>query len=224
MYRTCVGALFSECLDIHMSYEDRWRQNQWEKIREAGEYYRKLFLLQIGLRVAGFSIKYKYYSYLSCMQKIEKSVTEHQEIKKMSNKKEKSLEALSLYQINQLEWLIDAIWSSWLDEFMDYIRSPWKMLWPNFVAWVARGFGALVGATIVIALIWWTLSTLIDLPLIGKKLAPYIENVQSEFSKYTESTNYRPHFERIETTLNSIDESLQKQEQRNIMFSSGTIR
>ncbi len=158
------------------------------------------------------------------MEILEKSVSERKQIKKMPSKKEKTIEALSLYQIEKIEWLIDAIGSMGLDEFMEYIRSPWKMLWPNFVAGVARGFGALVGATIVIALIGWTLSTLIDLPLIGKKLAPYIENVQSEFSKFTESNNYRPHFDRIESTLNSIDESLQKQERRNTIFSSGTIR
>ncbi len=158
------------------------------------------------------------------MEKIEKSVVEHKEIKKMSNKKEKSLEALSLYQIDRIEWLIDAIGSAGLDEFMEYIRSPWKMLWPNFVAGVARGFGALVWATIVIALVGWMLSTLIDLPLIGKKLEPYVEKVQTEFSKFTESNNYRPHFERIEMTLNSIDESLQKQERRNIILSSGALR
>lgn len=66
----------------------------------------------------------------------------------------------------------------------------------------------------MIAIIGWTLSTLIDLPLIGKKLEPYVEKVQMEFNKYTESTNYKPHFERIEMTLDSIDENLQRQEAR----------
>ena len=40
------------------------------------------------------------------------------------------------------------------------------MLWPNFIAGIARGFGALVGASIVIGLIGWTLAVIIDLPLI----------------------------------------------------------
>jgi Domain of unknown function (DUF5665) len=156
------------------------------------------------------------------MEKLEKSVSEHKVIKKMSTKKEKSIEALSIYQIDRIEWLIDAIGSAGLDEFMDYIRSPWKMLWPNFVAGVARGFGALVGATIVIALVGWTLSTLIDLPLIGKKLEPYVEQVQNEFNKYTESMNYKPHFDRMESTLNSIDETLQRQEVRSRILTGST--
>ena len=93
---------------------------------------------------------------------------------------------------------------------MEYIRSPWKMLWPNFVAGVARGFGALVGATIVIALVGWFLTTLIDLPLIGKKIEPYVEMAQTEFKKYTEATNYRENFERMESTLRSIDKTLKE--------------
>ena len=52
------------------------------------------------------------------------------------------------------------------------------MLWPNFVAGVARGFGALVGATIVIALVGWILATIIDLPLIGKRIEPYVQQIQ----------------------------------------------
>jgi hypothetical protein len=74
----------------------------------------------------------------------------------------------------------------------------------------------------VIALIGWTLSTLIDLPLIGKKLEPYVEKVQIEFNKYTESTNYKPHFERLERSLDSIDETLQRQELRTRMATGTT--
>ena len=141
---------------------------------------------------------------------MEKSVTEQAQIKKMRTKKEKTIESLSESEILKIEWLIDAIESTGLDEFMEYIRSPWKMLWPNFVAGVARGFGALVGVTIVIAIIGWTLSLLIDLPLIGSRIEPYVEQVQTEFNKYTEATNYRPNFERMESTLQSIDTSLKQ--------------
>ena len=52
------------------------------------------------------------------------------------------------------------------------------MLWPNFIAGIARGFGALVGATIVLGLVGWALTMIIDLPLIGQRLEPYINQVQ----------------------------------------------
>ena len=74
----------------------------------------------------------------------------------------------------------------------------------------------MIGATIVIAIIGWFLSTLIDIPLIGKSLEPYVETVQNEFNKFTEATNYRPNFERMESTLNSIDATLAEQNARDI--------
>lgn len=97
---------------------------------------------------------------------------------------------------------------------MEYIRSPWKMLFPNFIAGVVRGFGAVVGASIVIALIGWSLALIIDLPLIGKRLEPYVEKVQHEFTKYTEATNYKANFENIEATLVDIRTELQKENTR----------
>lgn len=72
------------------------------------------------------------------MRKIEASVTEHKEIKKMPTRRKRTIEELSPEQIDRVEGLIDAIGSSGLDEFMEYIHSPWKMLWPNFVAGIAR--------------------------------------------------------------------------------------
>ncbi len=50
---------------------------------------------------------------------------------------------------------------------------------------------------------------LIDLPLIGKKLEPYVQNVQMEFRKYTEATNYKPDFQEIRNTLKDIHSELQ---------------
>ena len=122
----------------------------------------------------------------------------------MPQTRQKKIESLPKEKREQIEGIVDSIGAVWLDEFMEYIRSPWKMLWPNFVAWIARGFGALVWVAIVITLVWWILSTVISLPLIGKWLSPYVEQVQYEFNKYTEATNYKENFERIEGTLKDI--------------------
>lgn len=113
-------------------------------------------------------------------------------------------------QIEQLENIISGISSAWLEEFMEYIRSPWRMIWPNFIAGVARGVGALVGAAVVIALIGWILSKMISLPLIWAKIEPYINEIQTEITKYTESTNYSKNFEKMETVLMEIRDSLRR--------------
>ena len=84
------------------------------------------------------------------------------------------------------------------------------MLWPNFIAGIARGFGALVGATIVIGLIGWSLTIIIDLPLIGQRLEPYVTHIQTEFKKYTEATNYKDNFENMERVLLEIRDNIKK--------------
>lgn len=141
---------------------------------------------------------------------MEKTVQEQEQLKKLPTKKATSIKKLPKKEIDQIEWLIDALEAAGIQEFIEYIKSPWKMLWPNFIAGVARGFGALVWATIVIASVWWILSTLIDLPLIGKKLEPFVEKVQYEFRKYTEATNYKDDFKAMQNTLTDIREELKK--------------
>ncbi len=130
-------------------------------------------------------------------------------LQKTSNQKQIKKE-LTESEKKDLERFIMAIESSGLDEFMEYIRSPWKMLWPNFVAGVARGIGALIGAAVVIAIIGWFLARLINLPLIGKELEPYVNKVQAEITRYTESTNYNDNFENMEKLLEEIHKELQK--------------
>ncbi|MBX9808932.1 hypothetical protein K2X92_00900 [Candidatus Gracilibacteria bacterium] len=141
---------------------------------------------------------------------MEKSIQEQEQIKKMPNKRAAIIKKLPQKDQENIEGIIDAIGAAGLDEFIEYIRSPWKMLWPNFVAGIARGFGALVGATIVIGLIGWTLAVIIDLPLIGRRLEPYVHEVQTEFKKYTESTNYKQNFENMEKLLIEIRNNTKK--------------
>lgn len=118
---------------------------------------------------------------------------------------------LTMKQTKNLDDLVSAISSAGLDEFMEYIRSPWRMLWPNFVAGIARGVGTLVGAAAVIALIGWLLTKMISLPLIGERLEPYITDIQAEITRYTESTNYNGKFEKMNTLLEEIRDELKKQ-------------
>ena len=146
---------------------------------------------------------------------MEKSVNEQQQIKKLPNEKIQTIKKLPKEEVDKIEWLIDAIQAAGVEEFMDYIRSPWKMLWPNFVAGIARGFGALVWAAIVVTLIGWTLSLMIDIPLIGKRLEPYVEKVQIEFKKYTEATNYKEDFGAMQVLLWDIKEELEKTNTKN---------
>ena len=127
---------------------------------------------------------------------MEKSIQDAEMIKKMPNKKAAIIKKMPKDEQDSVEWLIDAIWAVGLEEFIEYIRSPWKMLWPNF--------------TIVIALIWWTLAVIIDLPLIWRRLEPYVHEIQTEFKKYTEATNYNQKFDNMEKVLVEIRNNTKK--------------
>lgn len=39
----------------------------------------------------------------------------------------------------ELDYFIRAIENTGLEEFTDFIRKPWRMAWPNFVAGIFRG-------------------------------------------------------------------------------------
>ncbi len=82
------------------------------------------------MQILVFSIEYAHI----IIMYMEQSITEERQIKRMRTKKEKEVEALPIAKREKIEGLIDAIEGAGLDEFMEYIRSPWKMLWPNFVA------------------------------------------------------------------------------------------
>lgn len=74
---------------------------------------------------------------------------------------------------------------SGIPEFIDYIRSPWKVLWVNLLSGIARGVGIVIGMTIVIAFILWLLGKFVDFPLIGQ----YFQDLKETIEKFTAVKN-----------------------------------
>ncbi len=91
-----------------------------------------------------------------------------------------------------------------LKEFIRYSSSPWRIVWTNFVAGIFRGLGALIGASMVIALLIWILALFADLPLIGE----YAKQIKTTVSDYVRDTNYNDEFDRIGSTLERIEQEL----------------
>lgn len=69
-----------------------------------------------------------------------------------------------------------------VSDFMRYLRSPWRIMWHNFVAGVFRGLGIIVGMTAVFALLIAVLAELVDFPLIGQYFAD-LKNLLEQFSQ-----------------------------------------
>lgn len=91
-----------------------------------------------------------------------------------------------------------------MEDFIRYVSSPWRIVWANFIAGVFRGLGAIIGASIVIALIIWILSMFANLPWVGE----YANQVKTAVSGYVEDTNYNDEFDRLGDTLDRIEAGL----------------
>ena len=94
-----------------------------------------------------------------------------------------------------------------MEYFIQYVSSPWRIIWVNFLAGIFRGLGALIGASIVLALMVWVLSKLVDVPLVGE----YAKEVRSTVTGYVQDTDYNDDFDRIGDTLERIEEELKKE-------------
>lgn len=91
-----------------------------------------------------------------------------------------------------------------VENFIRYLSSPWRMIWVNFVAGVFRGLGAIIGASVVIALMVWLLSLFVNTPLIGK----YAKQVGQEIQTYVDDTNYNDEFDRLGDSMERIEAAL----------------
>lgn len=69
-----------------------------------------------------------------------------------------------------------------ISNYITYLESPKKILWSNFLAGVARGFGTIVGLTIVTAGVVYFLQFLLrlNLPLISVYIADFIKLIQKQ--------------------------------------------
>ena len=92
-------------------------------------------------------------------------------------------------------------------DFLEYLKSGKRVFWVNFRAGVAKGLGVTVGMTLVLGIIVWVLTMLVDLPLVGE----YFKDAQSYVTEYAENTNYKADFEVMNQQLQEINENTMKE-------------
>lgn len=97
--------------------------------------------------------------------------------------------------------------SAELEDFMRYLNSPWRIIWRNIVVGLARGLGAIFGATVIVALAIWVLKIFIDVPLIGQ----YARQVRMKVDEVAQETRYSDDFGRLQRTMERIDLRLKTQ-------------
>jgi hypothetical protein len=91
-------------------------------------------------------------------------------------------------------------------DYLQYLQSSKKILWTNFKAGLARGFGITVGMTLVVAVFIWILTKLVSLPVIGE----YFNEAQKFVQEYAEKTNYSEEFEEMNGLLREIRDNSRK--------------
>ncbi|MDD2201513.1 MAG: DUF5665 domain-containing protein [Firmicutes bacterium] len=65
-------------------------------------------------------------------------------------------------------------------EYVEFMRNPRRVIWSNFLAGVARGFGIAIGASVLAAIFLYALSVIISLniPIIGDIISKIVKIVK----------------------------------------------
>ena len=96
-------------------------------------------------------------------------------------------------------------------DYLQYLQSSKRILWVNFKAGIARGFGITIGMTLVLGVFIWILTMLVSLPVVGE----YFEKTENYINEYAENRNYSDEFKDMNEILGDIrDNTMQKQSQQ----------
>jgi len=88
-------------------------------------------------------------------------------------------------------------------DYLQYLQSGKRLMWVNFRAGVAKGFGVTVGMTVVLAIAIWILTMLVGLPIVGE----YFADAERIITEYADSTNYEDEFAEMTQQLREINEN-----------------
>lgn len=92
-------------------------------------------------------------------------------------------------------------------DFLEYLQSGKRLMWLNFKAGVAKGFGVTIGMTVVLGIAIWILTMLVDLPIVGE----YFGKAEQVITEYMDSTNYQDEFSEMNGYLREISEQTQEE-------------
>ena len=88
-------------------------------------------------------------------------------------------------------------------DFLEYLQSGKRLMWMNFKAGIAKGLGITLGMTVVLGILIWVLTLLVDLPIVGE----YFQDAKQYVTEYAENTNYSDDFKEMNELLREINEN-----------------
>jgi hypothetical protein len=80
--------------------------------------------------------------------------------------------------LRDLEKIVTIFDQIGFSEFISYLKSPRKIIFWNFVAGIFKGLGIVIGMTIVVALLVWVLTKMVDFPLVGEYFRGMLELIE----------------------------------------------
>jgi len=93
-------------------------------------------------------------------------------------------------------------------DFLEYLQSGKRLMWMNFKAGIAKGLGITLGMTVVLGILIWVLTLLVDLPIVGE----YFQDAKQYVTEYAENTNYSDDFKEMNQILQEINENTKTQD------------
>ena len=88
-------------------------------------------------------------------------------------------------------------------DYLEYLQSGKRIMWVNFKAGIARGLGMTVGLAVVLGILVWVLTKMVNLPLVGE----YFADAKQYITEYADNTNYTDEFAEMNQLLREINEN-----------------
>lgn len=87
-------------------------------------------------------------------------------------------------EVKKMDKILEKLKRIELQEFTNYLHSPWRILWANFLAGTSRGLGFIIGVALVLALVGFVVTKILSqIPVVGEFFQAvylWVQNAVSE--------------------------------------------
>jgi len=91
-------------------------------------------------------------------------------------------------------------------DYLEYLQSGKRIMWVNFKAGVAKGLGMTVGLAVVLGILVWVLTKMVNLPVVGE----YFADAKQYITEYADDTNYTDEFAEMNQLLREINDNTEE--------------
>jgi hypothetical protein len=72
-------------------------------------------------------------------------------------------------EVRKMDRILEKLKRVELQEFTNYLHSPWRIFWANFLAGTARGLGFLIGAALILTIVGLLITKILgNIPIVGE--------------------------------------------------------